>query len=120
MLSEAKKLDKKDMASKPRVSIRTRIMILALMLIVPLMVDRVRLLESTRTERIAHAIGEVADLAQRGTEAQSEIINSTRALLQVVARAYAALAASGQSCAALLSGFATDVPWVRSLSVVGP
>src|ERR1700681_3004310 len=120
MLSEAKKLDKKDMASKPKVSIRTRIMILALMLIVPLMVDRVRLLENTRTERIGRAIDEVADLAQRGTEAQSEIISSTRALLQVAARAYAALAGSGQTCTAFLAGFATDVPWIRSLSVVGP
>ena len=107
-------------APRRRVSVRTRIMLLALLLIVPPMIDRVRLLENTRTERFARAVEEVADLAQRGTEAQSEIINSTRALLQLVARAYAALAASGQSCAALLSGFATDVPWVRSLSVVGP
>jgi diguanylate cyclase (GGDEF)-like protein len=127
MLSEAKKPDKevkaakvtasKVMASKPRVSIRTRIMILALMLIVPLMVDRVRLLENTRTERIARAIGEVADLAQRGTEAQSEIINSTRALLQVAGRAYATL--NGENCTAFLAGFATDVPWIRALSIVG-
>jgi len=89
------------------------------MLIVPLMVDRVRLLENTRTERIGRAIDEVADLAQRGTEAQSEIINSTRALLQVAARAYAALAGSGQNCTAFLAGFATDVPWIRALSIVG-
>src|ERR1700730_470080 len=107
-------------ASRRRVSVRTRIMLLALLLIVPPMIDRVRLLENTRTERFARALEEVADLAQRGTEAQSEIINSTRALLQLVARAYAALTASGQSCAALLSGFATDVPWIKSLSVVGP
>ena len=106
-------------APRRRVSVRTRIMLLALLLIVPPMIDRVRLLENTRTERFARAVEEVADLAQRGTEAQSEIINSTRALLQLVARAYAALAASGQSCTALLSGFATDVPWIRNLSVVG-
>ena len=40
-------------------------MILALMLIVPLMVDRVRLLENTRTERFARAIDEVADVCAR-------------------------------------------------------
>ena len=45
MLREARKPNTKVTASKPRISIRTRIMILALMLIVPLMVDRVRLLE---------------------------------------------------------------------------
>jgi len=120
MLPETRRAGTTVTTSKPRVSIRTRIMILALMLIVPLMVDRVRLLENTRTERIGRAIDEVADLAQRGTEAQSEIINSTRALLQVAARAYAALAGSGQNCTAFLAGFATDVPWIRALSIVGP
>jgi diguanylate cyclase (GGDEF)-like protein len=120
MLPEAYGADTTVTMSKPRVSIRARIMLLALMLIVPLMVDRVRLLESTRTERIGRAVGEVADLAQRGTEAQSEIINSTRALLQVAARTFAALAGSSQNCAAFLAGFATDVPWIRALSIVGP
>jgi hypothetical protein len=115
--TETKRPDKKVMASKPKISIRTRIMILALMLIVPLMVDRVRLLESTRTERIGRALGEVADLAQRGTDAQSEIINSTRALLQVAGRAYLTL--DGANCTAFLAGFATDVPWIRALSIVG-
>lgn len=104
---------------KPRISIRTRIMILSLLLIVPLMADRVRVLESTRNARIGGTAAEVAELARRGTEAQSEIINSTRALLQVVARAYGALEIDGQSCAAFLSGFAADVPWIRGLSVVG-
>jgi diguanylate cyclase (GGDEF)-like protein len=106
-------------AHKPRVSVRARIMILALLLIVPPMIDRVRLLENTRTERAARAAEEVADLAQRSVEAQSEIINSTRALLQLVGRAYDALA-SDKSCAALLSGFAADVPWISGLSAVGP
>jgi diguanylate cyclase (GGDEF)-like protein len=104
---------------KPRVSVRARIMILALLLIVPPMIDRVRLLENARTERMARAAGEVADLARRGAEAQAEIIASTRALLRLVGRAYGALA-NDQSCAALLSGFAADVPWIGGLSAVGP
>jgi hypothetical protein len=90
------------------VSVRARIMILALLLIGPPMIDRVRLLENTRADRIARAGEEVADLAQRGAEAQSEIINSARALLQVVGRAYGTLATSSENCAALLSGFAAD------------
>ena len=120
MMSKAKKPDTPAKVSKPRVGIRTRIMILALLLTVPLMLDRMRLLENTRTERIARAVGEVADLAQRGTEAQSEIINSTRAMLQIVARAYIALAGGSLNCGAFLAGFATDVPWTRALSIVGP
>jgi diguanylate cyclase (GGDEF)-like protein len=106
--------------SKPRTSIRARIIMLSLLLIVPLIADRVRILISTRGTLIASAVEEVADLAQRGTEAQSEILNATRALLQVVARAYVALEPSGENCAAFLTGFATDVSWIRSLSVVGP
>jgi diguanylate cyclase (GGDEF)-like protein len=106
-------------APRPRVSVRARIMILALLLVVPPMIDRVRLLENTRTERAARAAEDVADLARRGAEAQAEIIASTRALLRLVGRAYGALA-SDESCAALLSGFAADVPWVAALSAVGP
>src|SRR5579864_5615196 len=106
-------------APKPRVSVRTRIMILALLLIVPPMIDRVRLLENARTDRLARAAEEVADLARRGADAQAEAIASTRALLRLVGRAYGALA-NDEGCAALLSGLATDVPWIGGLSVVGP
>jgi len=42
-------------APKPEVSVRARIMILALLLIVPPMIDRVRLLENTRAERASRA-----------------------------------------------------------------
>lgn len=119
MLQKIKEPDRCSRLSKPKASIRTRILILALLLTMPLMVDRMWLLESTRTERISHAIAEVADLARRGTEAQSEIINATRALLQVVARAVA-LDGGGLRCSAFLAGFAADIPWIQGLSIVGP
>jgi len=104
---------------RPTASIRARIMVLALLLTVPMMLGRMWMLEDTRGERIARAIADVADLAQRGTEAQSEIVISTRAMLQVVARAYVALAHGSLDCTAFLGGFATDVPWIRALSIVG-
>jgi diguanylate cyclase (GGDEF)-like protein len=117
---QANRMQAERMASaKPRVSVRARIMILALLLIAPPMIDRVRLLENTRTERSARAAEEVTGLAQRGAEAQAEIIDATRALLRLVGRAYGALA-SDQSCTALLSGFAADVPWIGGLSAIGP
>lgn len=105
---------------KTRIGIRARIMILALLLIVPMMIERVVVLENARSERIGHAIDEVASLAQRGTDAQSEIVNATRALLRVVARAYPAIESRGGACATFLSGFAADVPWLAGLSLVGP
>jgi diguanylate cyclase (GGDEF)-like protein len=107
-------------SAPPRLSIRARLMLLALLAVVPLTLDRVRLLEASRTERIEMASNEVLDLAKRGTSAQLEMINSTRAVLEVVAQAYITLARSGQDCATFLAGFALDVPWIRGLSVIGP
>jgi diguanylate cyclase (GGDEF)-like protein len=103
-----------------RLSVRWRLILVALLAVVPLMADRVRILEATRTEQINLAYAQAVDLAKRGADAQTEVINSTKALLQVVARAYIALAATHQDCTNFLTGFATDVPWIRGLSVVGP
>ena len=61
-----------------RVSVRTRIMLLALLLIVPPMIDRVRLLENTRTERITRAVEQVAHLAERGTESNPAVADFLR------------------------------------------
>src|SRR5216684_7926702 len=66
----------------PRLSIRARLMLLALLAVVPLTLDRVRLLEASRTERLEMASNEAVDLAKRGADAQLEVINSTRAVLQ--------------------------------------
>ena len=104
----------------PRLSIRARLMLLALLAVVPLTLDRVRLLETSRTERLDLAANEALDLARRGADAQLQVINSTRAMLQVVARAYITLGHDGQSCTKFLAGFVLDIPWVTGLSVVGP
>jgi diguanylate cyclase (GGDEF)-like protein len=109
-----------DRPAAPRLSIRARLMLLALLAVVPLTLDRVRLLETSRAERLELAASEVLDLARRGADAQLQVINSTRAMLQVVARAYIALAHDGQTCTKFLAGFVLDVPWIKGLSVVGP
>src|SRR5262249_8051706 len=88
--------------------------------IVPLMLDRVRILETTRRERIESAYAQAVNLAKRGVDAQIDLINATKALLQVVARAYTALAANRQDCASVLPDFAADVPWIQGFPVVGP
>src|SRR5262245_18239325 len=109
-------------APKPRLSIRTRLIVLALLILVPLMLDRVRLLEATRAERIESAHADALDIAKRGVDMQLEVVNSTRAVLQMVARAYLALVKPGpkhvQDCNAFVASFKPDVPWMHSLSVV--
>ncbi|MBI5110905.1 MAG: diguanylate cyclase [Rhodovulum sp.] len=103
----------------PRLSIRARLMLLALLAVVPLVVDRVHLTERTRVERVQTAYAEVVGLARRARDAQVETLDATRALLQVVARAYTAAAAPASDCTAFLRGFISDAPWISSLSVVG-
>jgi diguanylate cyclase (GGDEF)-like protein len=95
-------------------------MLIALLAVVPLMIDRVRILESTRAERLETAYAEAAEIAKRSADAQLEVINATRALLQVVARSYIALVSAGQHCSNFIGGLATDVPWIKGFSIVGP
>jgi diguanylate cyclase (GGDEF)-like protein len=108
-----------DADSKPKLGIRARLIIIALLALVPLSLDRVRVLETTRSERLEMAHATAADLARRSTEAQLEIVNATRAVLQVIARGYKVTHPTAETCSGLLAGFAEDVPWINGFSVVG-
>jgi hypothetical protein len=108
-----------DKTPKPILSIRARLVILALLAVVPLMLDRVRVLEQTRLERIDDAATDVLDLARRGADGQREIIATARAMLQVMARAYVGMLASGTTCNFYLSDLAASMPWVNGMSIIG-
>jgi diguanylate cyclase (GGDEF)-like protein len=103
--------------NRPILSIRARLIVLALLAVGPLMVERVHSLERARAERSEHAYAEAAELAHRGADAQREIIYSTRALLQVVARAYARLPHDPASCRKTLPELSDQIPWIRGLSI---
>src|SRR5271169_1650683 len=105
--------------SKPFLSIRARLLVLALLAIAPLVFDRIHGLELARGHRIDRARAEVVDLARRGTESQREIIYSVRALLQLVARAYANVPTEATNCNQYLTALTGNVPWIRGLSVAG-
>ena len=104
---------------KPTLSIRARLVILALLAVVPLMLDRVRLLEQTRQERIDEAATDTLDLARRGADGQREILITTKAMLQVMARAYIGMIATGTTCNFYLSDLVAGMPWVNGMSIVG-
>src|SRR6266567_2048211 len=91
--------------AKPILSIRARLVVLALLVVVPLMLDRVRLLESSRTQSIEVAGQEALDLAKRGAEAQREIMTMVRGMLQVMARAYVTMMARGETCNFVTSNY---------------
>jgi diguanylate cyclase (GGDEF)-like protein len=111
---------RKDKPGPPFLSIRGRLVVLALLIAVPLMVDRVRLLEASRSERIASTATEVLDLTRRGAEGQREIITTVRAMLQVMARAYVAMLARGESCNLSGRDLVGNMPWIKGLSIIGP
>ena len=100
-------------------SIRARLIVLALLAMAPLMFERVHALEAARAERTERANAEVIDLARRGADAQQEIIYSVRALLQIVARIYDRIPFEQSDCDQYLTNLASNIPWIRGLSIAG-
>src|SRR5487761_920711 len=90
--------------NKPFLSIRARLLVLALLAIAPLMVERVHGLEAARAARTKRANADVVDLARRGVEAQREIISSVRAILQIVSRVYAKVPIDRSNCNQYMAG----------------
>jgi len=104
--------------NKPILSIRARLIVVALLALAPLMLERMRGLEQARAEHAELARGQVIDLAQSGVEAQREIVNSMRALLQVVARVYT-LAPDQADCNQTLADLTSNIPWLTGVAVAG-
>ena len=97
--------------------IRGRLTVLALLAIVPLVLDRVHGVQADRDERIEAASRQALELARRGADKQSELVATTRSFLQVVARSFATFAGSGEACGSFLANLATGLPWARGISV---
>ncbi len=85
MASQAQQAPAAIVRSPPTLSIRARLMILAVIAIVPLVLERVHNERFDRNERMEAAHKEVLALAQRTASAQYDVIVSTRTLLQVLA-----------------------------------
>jgi diguanylate cyclase (GGDEF)-like protein len=99
--------------------IRARLALLALILVVPLMLERVRSLEDTRARQVAAAASEFASLAQHSADGQREVISSVEAMLKSAAYIRASAGGVGKSCLILRASLTVDLPWIRSMSVVG-
>lgn len=103
--------------AKPLLGIRLRLMLLARLAVVPLTLDRVRVLEAGRSERIDRAAAEMMELARRGAEQQNEMVVTVRALIQAAALLCDRVGTTRQPMHG--AAFVKDIPWVSSLSVVG-
>ena len=87
---------------KKLLGIRARLAMLAVMLVAPLMLERVRSLEDTRARQIATASEEYANITHHSAETQREVISSVETMLKSAAYIRAWPAASGavaKSCA---------------------
>lgn len=104
---------------KALLGIRARLVLLALILVVPLMIDRVRVLEDTRSKQVAQAANELSELAKHTADAQREIISTVQAVLKSSAYIYAAASQQGRGCAIMRASLRVDLPWIRSLSILG-
>jgi diguanylate cyclase (GGDEF)-like protein len=100
--------------------IRARLIVLAILIMAPLVFARVHGLEAARIQRNEAARDVVMDLAQRGIQAQREVIYSVRALLQVVAHSYARVPFDDADCDKYLTSLKGNVPWLRGLSIANP
>jgi diguanylate cyclase (GGDEF)-like protein len=103
--------------NKPILSIRARLIVLAILVIAPLILERVHGLEQARANRTESAHTEVIGLARHGVEAQRDIIYSVRALLQIVSRVYAKVPLDSPSCNQYITGLTANIPWIRDLSI---
>ena len=116
MASQAQRAPAAITRSTRAFSIRARLMILAIIAIVPLVLERVHNEQFDRNERMEAAHKEVLALARRTAAAQYDVIVSTRTLLQVLAAARVS-SPTDPACSATLKNIAEPDQWIRVLSV---
>jgi len=104
---------------KQLLGIRARLALLALILVAPLMLERARSLEDTRSRQIALASQEFSNLAQHSADAQREVISSVETMLKSAAYIRASAGGVGRSCEILRASLPVNLPWIRSLMIVG-
>jgi hypothetical protein len=85
-------VNRKKVKLKGLLGIRARLVLLALILVGPLMLDRVRSLETMRAKQVAQTSSEFSQLAEHNAEAQREVISSVQAVLKSAAYIHAAAA----------------------------
>jgi diguanylate cyclase (GGDEF)-like protein len=111
-------INRKRVKLKKLLGVRARLALLALILVAPLMLERVRSLENIRGKQIAHATQEFQDIAQHSAQAQREIISSVETMMKSAAYIRASAGGVGRSCDILRASMQVELPWIRSMSIV--
>src|SRR6266702_5600400 len=111
-------LNRERVKLKKLLGIRARLALLALILVAPLMLERVRSLEDNRAKQFAIASQEFLKLAQHSADAQREMISSVETVLKSTAYIRASVGV-GRSCDILRASLPVNLPWIRTLLIVG-
>lgn len=106
--------------SRSTLSIRMRLILVAVLAIVPLLVERVRTVKTDYREHIEATYAHALAHARRGADQQSQFMAVTRGFLEAAAGIYAGAAANGRACEGLLTNVLRGMPWADSISVAGP
>jgi hypothetical protein len=109
--------NRKRVKLKQLLGIRARLALLALILVAPLMLERARSLEDTRSKQVARASQEFSDLAQHSADTQREVISSVETMLKSAAYIRAS-GGIGRSCEILRASLPVNLPWIRSIMIV--
>jgi diguanylate cyclase (GGDEF)-like protein len=104
---------------KKLLGIRARLVLLALILVAPLMLERARSLESERARQVAVASADLTNLSQHSANTLKEVISSVETVLRSAAYIRASVGSIGRSCDILRASLPADLPWVRRLMIVG-
>src|ERR1700716_2687429 len=110
--------NRKRVKLKQLLGIRARLALLALILVAPLMLERVRSLEDAHGKQIALASQEFSSLARHSADAQREVISSVETMLKSTAYIRASAGAIGRSCDILRASLPLNLPWIRTLLIV--
>ncbi len=111
--------NRKRVKLKKVLGIRARLALLALILVTPLMLERVRSLEDTRAKQIALASAEFASLAKHSADMQREVISSVETVLKSTAYVRGSEGGVSRSCDIMRASLPANLPWIRSLMIVG-
>lgn len=108
-----------DQAATPRrtLSVRVRLMIMAVLVVLPVLAERIHNEQLDRNDRVEAAYRQALSLAHQGAATQNEILVSLRGILQSVASARSTFNFSNADCDQFLTKIAKPIPWIQALSV---
>ncbi|QOZ06264.1 GGDEF domain-containing protein [Bradyrhizobium sp. CCBAU 51765] len=112
-------LNRKRAKLKQVLGIRARLALLAVILVAPLMLERIRSLEDTRARQIAQAAAEFTTVARHSADAQREVISSVETILKSEAFIRASAGGISKSCDVLRASLPSSLPWIRTLLIAG-